>query len=161
LRIVANDEAPLERRSVRNRLSRFVTPIAAVVPMPTGLSNPPLIERKAPGHIITKNRPSGLIPRPEPRCVGSLFVKPQPPSLAEMFIRGPSRQLCFKGHIPPARLWVIILRVFRSVDGLDAGKYIIHAGSTTPSVPIGDGQIFLPTALTRRGRVHGLVDARV
>jgi hypothetical protein len=142
-------------------LSRIVTPIAAVaVPMPMVLGNPPLQERKAEGYTIAKHRPAGLIPRPEPRCVGSLFVKPQPPGFAELLIRGPSRQMCFRGLIPPARLWVIIHRVFRSVDGLDASKNILRAGSTAPPVSVSDGRIFLPTALTWRGRIHGL-EARV
>ena len=61
-RVVANDDAHPQRRSVRNWLSRFVTPIAAVDV--TFLSHPPLQERKAPGSIITKHRPAGLSPRP-------------------------------------------------------------------------------------------------
>ncbi len=147
-------------------MSRFVTPIAAVVytaavAPPRVLSNPPLQERKAEGYTIAKHRPAGLIPRPEPWCVGSLFVKPQPPGFAELLIRGPSRQMCFRGHVPPARLWVIIPRVVRSVDGLDASKNILRAGSTAPPVSVSDGRIFLPTALTWRGRIHGLGDARV
>ena len=162
-RVVADDEAHPERRSVRNWMSRFVTPIAAVVvPLRTVLlSHPPLQERKAPGHSIAKHRPAGLSPRTEPRCVGSLFVKPQPPGFAETVIRGPSRQMCLKGHIPPAWFWVVVLRVFRSVDGLDAGKYILRAGSTAPPVLVADGRKLLPTALTRLGRVRGLVDAGV
>ena len=46
-RVVADDDAHPERRSVRNWLSRFVTPIAAVVPLRRVLNNPPLQERKA------------------------------------------------------------------------------------------------------------------
>jgi hypothetical protein len=83
LRVVANDDAHLERRSVRNRLSRFVTPRAII--SPTFLSNPPLIERKAPGMSL---QPSGLIPCPKLRYAGSLFAKPQPPGFAQTFIRG-------------------------------------------------------------------------
>ena len=160
-RVVADDEAHPERWSVRSSglLSRFVTPIAAVVV--TFLSHPPLHERKAPGHTITKNSAAGLSPRPEPRCVGSLFVKPQPPSLAETLIRGPSRQMCLKGHIPPAWFWLVIFRIVRSADDLDASKNILHAGSTTPPVPVADGRKLLSTALAWRGRVHGLVDAGV
>ena len=162
IRVVADDEAHPERRSVRNWMSRFVTPIATVVvPLRTVLSHPPLQERKAPGHSIAKHRPAGLSPRTEPRCVGSLFVKPQPPGFAETVVRGPSRQMCLKGHIPPAWFWVVVLRVFRSVDGLDAGKYILRAGSTAPPVSVADGRKLLPTALTRLGRVRGLVDAGV
>jgi hypothetical protein len=67
----------------------------------------------------------------------------------------------FKGHIPPARLWMIIFRIFRSADGLDAGKNILRAGSTAPSVLVADGRKLLPTAFTWLGRVHGLVDAGV
>jgi hypothetical protein len=67
----------------------------------------------------------------------------------------------FKGHIPPARLWMIIFRIVRSADDLDAGKYIFRAGSTAKPVSVGDGRKLLPTALTWLGRVHGLVDAGV
>jgi hypothetical protein len=67
----------------------------------------------------------------------------------------------FKGHIPPARLWMIIFRIFRSADGLDAGKNILRAGSTAPSVLVADGRKLLPTAFTWLGRVRGLVDAGV
>ena len=66
LGVVANDDAHPERWSVRNRLSRIVTPTATIIR--TILNNPPLIERKAPGGVeITNQGPSGLIPRPKPR----------------------------------------------------------------------------------------------
>jgi len=66
LGVVANDDAHPERWSVRNRLSRSVTPTAIIIL--TILNNPPLIERKEPGSaVITKHRPSGLKPRPQPR----------------------------------------------------------------------------------------------
>jgi hypothetical protein len=69
--------------------------------------------------------------------------------------------MCFRGHIPPARLWLVIFRIVRSADDLDASKNILHAGSTTPPVPVADGRKLLSTALAWRGRVHGLVDAGV
>ena len=142
-------------------MSRFVPPIAAVVPLRRVLNNPPLQERKAERHTITKHRPAGLSPRPEPRCVGSLLVKPQPPGFAETIIRSPSRQMCFSGHIPPARLWVVVLRVLRSVDDPDAGKDILHARSTAKPMSVGDSRKLLPTTLAWLVLVRGPVDAGV
>ena len=137
-------------------MSRFVTPIAAVVPLRRVLNNPPLQERKAEGQTIATHRPSGLIPRPEPRCVRSLLAEPQPPGFTEPFIHGPSCRMCFRGHIPPAWLWLIIFGKFRSVDGRNASKNIFRAGSTAPPLLVGDDRKLLPTAFTRLVRVHGL-----
>ncbi len=58
-----------------------------------------------------------------------------------------SLQICLRGHAPPARFRLIVIRILRSVDNGDAGENILHTESATPPVPVRDRRILLPATL--------------
>ena len=68
--VMTYDDAHPERQSARDRLG---VPIAVVIMMV--LTETPLLEQKAPWSAQRVRWPSGLLPRPKPGHVGSLFAE--------------------------------------------------------------------------------------